>query len=237
LIEEEEMPVSGGGSWKRSGELLFALLKEKQERHFEAGKLELAEEKSRGYERLLGLQDEYVKSLEWSDAEKAKKIEVLEKEKEELEKKYQDVLDDNRKDFEWMHQEVNKNQNGFLTCWEHYLDLLHLCNGKFMDNREPINHTKLLHNNGTVIILKTLSEHLSASSACARRGWWPGTRTGFTPPWDSAPVSVGGVWVGGWSGCGCSGAGSGGSKSPVMGPKPSKFILHTPRGQISCSWR
>jgi hypothetical protein len=89
-----------------------------------------------------------VKFLEWSDAEKAKKIEVLEKEKEELGKQYQDVLDDNKKDFEWMHQEVNKNQNEFLTCWEHYLDLLHLCNGKFMDNREPINHTKLLHNSG-----------------------------------------------------------------------------------------
>ena len=150
-LTEEEMPVSGGGSsctWKRSGELLFALLEEKQERHFEAGKLELAEEKSRGYERPLGLQDAYVKFLEWSDAEKAKKIEVLEKEKEELGKQYQDVLDDNKKDFEWMHQEVNKNQNEFLTCWEHHLDLLHLCNGKFMDNREPINHTKLLHNSG-----------------------------------------------------------------------------------------
>ena len=150
-LTEEEMPVSGGGSsctWKRSGELLFALLEEKQKRHFEAGELELAEENATFYERPLGLQDAYVKFLEWSDAEKAKKIEVLGKEKEELKKQYQDVLDDNKKDFEWMHQEVNKNQNEFLTCWEHHLDLLHLCNGKFMDNREPINHTKLLHNNG-----------------------------------------------------------------------------------------
>jgi hypothetical protein len=49
------------------------------------------------YERSLGLQDAHLKFLEWSDAEKAKKIEVLEKEKEELEKKYQDVLDDNKK--------------------------------------------------------------------------------------------------------------------------------------------
>jgi hypothetical protein len=41
---EEEMPVSGGGSsWKRSGELMFALLEEKQEVHFEAEKLALAE--------------------------------------------------------------------------------------------------------------------------------------------------------------------------------------------------
>jgi hypothetical protein len=82
-----------------------------------------------------------VEYLEWADAEKTKRI-------KELKKQYQDVLDDNKKDFEWMHQEVNKNQNEFLTCWEHHLDLLHLCNGKFMDNREPINHTKLLHNSG-----------------------------------------------------------------------------------------
>ena len=38
-LTEEEMPVSGGGSWKRSGELMFALLEEKQEGHFEAEKL------------------------------------------------------------------------------------------------------------------------------------------------------------------------------------------------------
>jgi hypothetical protein len=76
-LAEEEMPTSSGGSWKRSGELLFALLEEKQKRHFEAGKLELAEEKATFYERPLGLQDAYVKFLEWSDAEKAKKIEVL----------------------------------------------------------------------------------------------------------------------------------------------------------------
>ena len=126
-LAEEEVPTSSGGSWKRSGELLFALLEEKQKRHFEAGELELAEENATFYERPLGLQDAYVKFLEWSDAEKAKKIEVLGKEKEELKKQYQDVLDDNKKDFEWMHQEVNKNQNEFLTCWEHHLDLLHLC--------------------------------------------------------------------------------------------------------------
>jgi hypothetical protein len=65
-LAEEEM-TSSGGSWERSGELLFALLEEKQERHFEAGKLELAEEKSTFYERSLGLQDEYVKYLEWRD--------------------------------------------------------------------------------------------------------------------------------------------------------------------------
>jgi hypothetical protein len=38
-----------------------------------------------------------VKSLEWSDAEKAKEIEVLEKEKEELEKEKEELLDLNKK--------------------------------------------------------------------------------------------------------------------------------------------
>ena len=147
-LAEEEM-TSSGGSWERSGELLFALLEEKQERHFEAGKLELAEEKSRGYERFLGLQDEYVKFLEWSDAEKAKKIEVLEKEKEELEKKYQDVLDLNGKEYDEAQQEVDEHQKAHFTCWFHYLDLMHLCHGKFMTTlQEPINHTKLLRQSG-----------------------------------------------------------------------------------------
>ena len=43
-LAEEEMPTSSGGSWKRSGELMFALLEEKQKGHFEAEKLALAEE-------------------------------------------------------------------------------------------------------------------------------------------------------------------------------------------------
>jgi hypothetical protein len=63
----EEMPASSGGSWKRS----------RKKGHFEAEKLELAEENAAFYgERLplgLGLQGAYVKFLEWSDAEKAKK--------------------------------------------------------------------------------------------------------------------------------------------------------------------
>jgi hypothetical protein len=37
---------------------------------------------------------------------------------------------------------------------------------------------------------------------------------GIYAPWDSAPVSVDGVWLGGWY-VAC---GGGGSKSPVMGP-------------------
>jgi hypothetical protein len=34
---------------------------------------------------------------------------------------------------------VDENQKAHLTCLEHHLDLLHLCNGKFMDTQEPIN--------------------------------------------------------------------------------------------------
>ena len=52
-LTEEEMPVSGGGSsctWKRSGELMFALLEEKQKVHIEAEKLALAEEAATFYE-------------------------------------------------------------------------------------------------------------------------------------------------------------------------------------------
>jgi hypothetical protein len=116
-----------------------------------------------------------------------------------------------------MHQEVNKNQSEFLTsrehCWEHHLDLLHLCNGEFMlDNREPINHSKLLHYNGYnfkdfvwtfFCVLGLRTARVVARDA-----------HGIYAPWDSAPVSVGGVWVGGWSVV----FGGGGSKSPVMGP-------------------
>jgi hypothetical protein len=71
---------------------LFALLEGNQKRHlFEAGELELAEEKSTFYkrdcertERVLQLQSTYMEDLEWADAEKTKRIEVLEK-------KYQDI--------------------------------------------------------------------------------------------------------------------------------------------------
>jgi hypothetical protein len=47
-LAEEEMPAPSGGSWKRSGELMFSLLEEKQKGHFEAEELELAEEKQGG---------------------------------------------------------------------------------------------------------------------------------------------------------------------------------------------
>jgi len=150
-LTEEEMPVSGGGSsctWKRSGELVFALLEEKQKVHFEAEKRALAEEAERFYksccertERMLELQSRYMKYLEWAESEKTKRIEVLEK-------KYQDVLDLNGKEYDEAQQEVAENWNQYRTCWFHYLDLLHLCNGKFMDSQEPINHTKLLRKSG-----------------------------------------------------------------------------------------
>jgi hypothetical protein len=90
-LTEEGMPVSGGGSsssapeFETTKKICFHLLLDKIN-NWESKKLGLlAEEKARFYERSLGLQDPYVKLLEWSDAEKAKEIEVLEK-------KYQDVL-------------------------------------------------------------------------------------------------------------------------------------------------
>ena len=150
-LTEEETPVSGGGSsvsgggssctWKRSGDLMFALLEEKQKGHFEAEKLALAEEAARFYKRGCELQNKYMEYLEWADAEKTKKIEVLKK-------KYQDVLDLNIKEYEEAQQKVREYWNQYHTCWFHYLDLLHLCNGKFMDTQQPINHTKLLRKSG-----------------------------------------------------------------------------------------
>jgi hypothetical protein len=54
-LTEEEMPVSGGGSWQRSGEPMFALLEEKQKGRFEAEELALAEEAATFYKRALGV--------------------------------------------------------------------------------------------------------------------------------------------------------------------------------------
>jgi hypothetical protein len=82
--------------------------------------------------------------LEWSDAAKAKKIEVLEKENEVLKKKYQDVLDLSSKEHVEAQQQVDEQQKAHFTCLEYHLDLWHLCGGKLMENlQEPINHTKL----------------------------------------------------------------------------------------------
>jgi hypothetical protein len=59
--------------------------------------------------------------LERSNAEKAKKIEVLEKKNEVLENKYEGVLDLNRKEYEEAQQEVDENQKAHLTCLEQNL--------------------------------------------------------------------------------------------------------------------
>jgi hypothetical protein len=69
-----------------------------------------------------------------------KKTEVL----AVLEKKYQDVLDLNGKEYDEAQQEVEEHQKAHFTCLGHYIDLWHLCGGKIMDTQEPINHTKLL---------------------------------------------------------------------------------------------
>ena len=66
-----------------------------------------------------------------------------------LEKKYQDVFEENSKECDKAQQKVREYWNQYHTpCWFHYLDLLHLCNGKFMDTQQPINHTKLLRKSG-----------------------------------------------------------------------------------------
>jgi hypothetical protein len=64
-LAEEEMPASSAGSWKRSGELMFALLEEKQKGHFEAEALELAEEKVAFYKRALGDNERIVGLNNW----------------------------------------------------------------------------------------------------------------------------------------------------------------------------
>ena len=71
--------------------------------------LVLAEEKAAFYDRPLGLQDAFVKFLEWGDAEKAKKIGVLEKEKEELEKEKEELLDLNQKEYAEAQKRVPEN--------------------------------------------------------------------------------------------------------------------------------
>jgi hypothetical protein len=98
--------------------MCFDLLLDKAN-NLESKKLRLAEEEAKFYERPLGLQDSYVKLLEWSDAEKAKKIKVLEKKK-----KYQDVLDLNSKEYDEAQQEVRtwmRITSASITTWTYFI--------------------------------------------------------------------------------------------------------------------
>jgi hypothetical protein len=98
-LAEEEMPASSGGSsspapsWAETTikKICFDLLLDRVN-NLESKKLRLAEERAEFAER-------HVKLWERSNAEKAKKIEVLEKKNEVLEKKYQDVLDLNTREY------------------------------------------------------------------------------------------------------------------------------------------
>ena len=47
------------------------------------------------------------------------------------------------KDFEKAQRKEFENQDAHLTCLDRHLDLLHLCNGRWCNGLEPINHTKL----------------------------------------------------------------------------------------------
>jgi hypothetical protein len=81
-LAEEEMPASSGGSWKRSGELMWALVDEKQKGHpwpQRSWSGRKRKWRSTSYkralgdtERALGLNNGYVEYLEWDDAEKNK---------------------------------------------------------------------------------------------------------------------------------------------------------------------
>jgi hypothetical protein len=95
-LAEEEVPASGGGSSSSAPEfetterIYFDLLLDRAN-NLESKKLGLAEEEAKFYEGPLELQGSHVKLLEWSDAEKAKEIKVLEK-------TYKDVRNMNSKE-------------------------------------------------------------------------------------------------------------------------------------------
>jgi hypothetical protein len=58
--------------------------------------------------------------LEWADAEKTKRTEVLEK-------KYQDVLDLNSKEYVEAQQQVDEEQKAHFTCLERYIWTYGIC--------------------------------------------------------------------------------------------------------------
>jgi hypothetical protein len=68
-------------------------------------------------------------------------------------------------------------------------------------------------------------KHFPASSACARRGWWPGTSTGCTPPGIPPLCQL----MGCGSGVDLCHAGAGGLNPPVMGPASTKPPIAQPR--------
>jgi hypothetical protein len=123
---EEEMPASSGGSSSSASNTqnlrnsTAALLEAtKNVTRLEAQKLELAEEAATFYRRSLGLHGAYVEYLEWSDAEKTKRIRVLEKQYA-----YQDVCDLNTKEYDGAQKEVYECQGKYEACVEHHQDLL-----------------------------------------------------------------------------------------------------------------
>ena len=140
---EEEIPVSSTGSsssapvdMHQANNLLIDSLLLNQTDTF---KLRQAEEKARFYERSLDLQGMYVAILEWREK-------VLEKKNEVLEKQSQEWRDLNTKEYEEAQDEVDKAVAKEHNLLEHYLDLLHMCQGKLMvhDEDAKINHTALL---------------------------------------------------------------------------------------------
>jgi hypothetical protein len=137
-LTEEEVPVSGGGSSSSGDEHAVARCRALETQSLESKELGLADEAARFHEWPLGLLDAYVDYLKWSQARE-------QKENQELKKKYGGALDLNRKEYVEAQQEVSECLDKYHTCPEHYMDLFHLCQGKFMENiAQPRNHTKLL---------------------------------------------------------------------------------------------
>jgi hypothetical protein len=139
---EEEIPVSGTGSGssapvdmhKRSP--MYQSSKLLIDNQFLSAKLRMAEEAARFYERSLDLREGYVAFLEWREK-------VLEK---RLEKQSQEWQDLNTKEWNEAHDEKDKAVAKEHNLIDHYLDLLHMCQGKLMvhDEDVKINHTALL---------------------------------------------------------------------------------------------
>jgi hypothetical protein len=90
---------------------------------------------------MLVLQSRYLKYREWADSGTTRRSEVRTEGNQKLGER---GIRQRRQ----AQQRMREYWNQYHTCWFHYLDLLHLCNGKFMDTQQPINHTKLLQKPG-----------------------------------------------------------------------------------------